>query len=62
MSRELFLAILALDAYNRGYGAGIKMPAGPTYLGLAEILPDSEQCPSVTGGEAAGFYAIAYEL
>ncbi len=28
MNPDLFLAILAMDAYNRGYGAGIKnLPA-----------------------------------
>ena len=51
MNRELFLAILAMDSYNRGYGAGVNMPASATHIGLAEILPDSEQRPSVTGGQ-----------
>ncbi len=28
MNRDLFLAIFAMDAHNRGYGAGIKnLPA-----------------------------------
>ncbi|MBP6362632.1 MAG: hypothetical protein KA233_00420 [Novosphingobium sp.] len=62
MNREVFLSILAMDSYNRGYGVGVKMPVGATHIGLAEILPDSEQRPSITGGQTAGFYAIAYDM
>jgi hypothetical protein len=28
MSDDLFLAILAMDAYNRGYNAGVNMTGG----------------------------------
>jgi hypothetical protein len=28
MSDDLFLAILAMDAYNRGYNAGVTMTGG----------------------------------
>ena len=62
MNRDLFLAILSMDSYNRGYGAGINIPLGATHIGRAEILPDSEQRPEITGGEAASFYAIAYDM
>jgi hypothetical protein len=62
MNRDLFLAILAMDSYNRGYGAGVNLPTGATHIGRAEILPDSEQRPQITRGQAAGFYAIAYDM
>jgi hypothetical protein len=61
--KDLFLAILAMDSYNRGYDAGIKMPAG-TLLGSATIIKDSSILRE--NGERSdiptGFYAIAYEL
>lgn len=62
MNRDLFLAILAMDSYNRGYGAGVNLPTRVTHIGRAEILPDSEQRPQITRGQAAGFYAIAYDV
>lgn len=65
MDRDLFLAILAMDSYNRGYGQGIKdLPASGS-IGNATIQFDS----LVLGGigdnrddAAAGFYAIAYDV
>lgn len=58
VSTQLFSAILAMDAYNRGYGAklpGLSDSPG-TGLGNAIILTSE-------GGDAAravGFYGIAY--
>ena len=56
MEESLFLAILAMDSYNRGYSPGIKLDS--SVLGSATIidvaLPD--------GAEASGFYASAYLL
>jgi hypothetical protein len=43
MNRDLFLAILSMDSYNRGYGQGLKnMPTvlGSTKIGNATILSD----------------------
>ena len=37
ISNELFLAILAMDSYNRGYNAGI----GPVGVGNPLIQPPS---------------------
>jgi len=57
MSNELFHAILAMDAYNRGYGAkltGLSDAVG-TKLGNATVIGSSTDL-------ADGFYAIAYEL
>jgi hypothetical protein len=72
MNRDLFLAILSLDSYNRGYGVIIQGLAVPEFnpdgskratarLGMADLSYDSVAllCPNA---EAAGFYAIAYEL
>ncbi|MBZ0164883.1 MAG: hypothetical protein K8H74_19500 [Notoacmeibacter sp.] len=72
ISKDLFLAILSMDAYNRGYGAGIEDPAETggglgvsdethTYrIGNATILMDANDSEGVA--QAAGFYAVAYEL
>lgn len=59
-SKDLFLAILSLDSYNRGYGVNINGLDARGLIGNATIreAEDGEQ----DGWEAAGFYAIAYEL
>jgi hypothetical protein len=62
MNRDLFLAILSMDSYNRGYGASLNLPVGATHIGRAKILPDSEARLEITGREAVGFYAIAYDM
>jgi hypothetical protein len=65
--KDLFLAILAMDSYNRGYDAGLmdngeNDPDGlgdspGTAVGGATILDvDLPQ-----GAQAAGFYAVAYQ-
>jgi len=60
MNRDLFLAILAMDSYNRGYGAGISGLDESGALGNATIRQFSvgEQ----DGWQAAGFYALAYDM
>ncbi len=71
ISKDLFLAILALDSYNRGYGAGIADTTGQdpdglgdasgTKIGNASISARSSSDP--TGTEVSeGFYALAYTL
>lgn len=42
MDNDLFLAILAMDAYNRGYGVGIQGMSPTGSLGNAQIKFDSE--------------------
>jgi len=58
MNRSLFLAILAMDSYNRGYGVGVEGLDEEGQIGNATIIPT----PSQAGWEAASFYAIAYDM
>jgi hypothetical protein len=70
MNRDLFLAILSMDSYNRGYGQGISGLAAPELnsdgtprtiikIGNATLNGDSIR---LLGPDAqlSGFYAIAY--
>jgi len=52
---DLFLAILALDAYNRGYKRGMVLPAS-SQIGDAAIALQADDLES----QAASFYAVAY--
>ncbi|KEO89085.1 hypothetical protein EH31_13685 [Erythrobacter longus] len=63
MNSDVFLSLLALDAYNRGYGSGLNgldFEANVTKIGNATIKTDSEIEIGDTA-EDAGFYAIAYD-
>lgn len=69
MNREVFLSLLALDAYNRGYGQAVVTTDGDTNsgvdeldrrIGTARVSAQSDVDPD-TDGVNAGFYAIAYE-
>ena len=54
---DLFLAILAMDSYNRGYNAALDLGTS-TQIGTASII-------SSYGGDAAGaaaFYGVEYQL
>ncbi len=64
MNRDLFLAILSMDSYNRGYGEGISnLPVvlNSTKIGNAKIVRQSDVLPG-SDGVASGFYAIAYDM
>ncbi len=66
-SSELMYAILAMDAYNRGYSPGIVLTG--SQIGTATITTDSTRefrdpgadPEAPTPDQAAGFYAVAYE-
>jgi hypothetical protein len=65
MNRDLFLAILSMDSYNRGYGVGVKGLAASGRLGNAVIVNDSLALggtPNSRVDAGVGFYAIAYNL
>ncbi|GJL61950.1 MAG: hypothetical protein NPIRA04_06040 [Nitrospirales bacterium] len=66
ISRDLFLAILSMDSYNRGYKAGINDggPNDPDGLGrLGSQIGNATviQQDISPEAQAAGFYAVAYE-
>ncbi|MEZ5815416.1 MAG: hypothetical protein R3E13_11965 [Alphaproteobacteria bacterium] len=57
---ELMNAILAMDAYNRGYDASIELPSaidGSVSIGKATII----DAKGDTAAQAIGFYALAYD-
>lgn len=69
-SKDLFLAILSMDAYNRGYNSGLSdganvidgqdidgLGGAGSIIGNARVL--DFDLPA--GAEAAGFYAVAYD-
>ena len=66
MNRDVFLSILAMDSYQRGYAVGIngvdKDSNGDpvTRIGTANILQDSTQYAVTANGDTVGFYAAAY--
>lgn len=53
MSPDLFMAILAMDSYNRGYNAGINLSPSATHIGSARI-------DSSLADTNASFFAQAY--
>ncbi|MEQ1710634.1 MAG: hypothetical protein ABL908_04445 [Hyphomicrobium sp.] len=57
ISRDLFLSILALDSYNRGYNSGIHtlVEAPGSQIGAATLKKASGE-----SGKDVGFYATAY--
>ena len=63
MNRDVFLSILAMDAYQRGYSSGINGISG-VKIGNATIKHDTSEL--VEGGTRldipAGFYALSYTL
>ena len=60
MDRDLFLSILSMDSYNRGYGVGIKNLDETGQLGRATLLAATTQ--QKEGWVNAGFYALAYDV
>ena len=61
MNRDLFLSILAMDSYNRGYGQRISVQLPDTgLLGTAQIGPLSIIRPD-SDEVRAGFFAASYD-
>jgi hypothetical protein len=62
--RDLLLAILAMDSYNRRYDKGIDGSntrlSDSGQLGIATIRPVTSETLAVW--KDAGFYAIAYDM
>jgi hypothetical protein len=61
---DVFAAILAMDAYHRGYAPGLNKINQSTQLGLATIKADSSILTDSLGNRLdinSGFYAVAYQ-
>jgi hypothetical protein len=59
MNNDVFLAILAMDSYNRGPGANINGLTGEPAIGTARFVTDSV-AKLGPGSQNSGFYATAY--
>ncbi|MGX0905410.1 hypothetical protein ACSSV8_004010 [Roseovarius sp. MBR-79] len=75
ISKDLFLSILAMDSYNRGYGAGVADEREGDTNGLGDSTgirvgsatvrsrADSGVSPEdYQAWQDAGFYALAYDI
>ena len=65
IDRDLFLAILSMDSYNRGYGVGIKNLPTTGSIGKETIGADSSIVKDAQGARLdipSGFYALAYDV
>lgn len=65
ISKDLFLSLLSMDAYNRGYGAGIdglsdNINTGIGSAKVSETIASTSIQNLAATAQAAGFYAIAY--
>jgi len=67
VNRELFLSILSMDSYNRGYGQGLLLNPSDSITGqneagrrLGKAVVANFDIPD--GSVAASFYAIAYDV
>ena len=63
ISKDLFLSILSMDAYNRGYNPGISnLSDGPgAQIGTATVFSASSSDPA-SPEFATSFYALAYTI
>ena len=69
MNRDVFMSLVALDAYNRGYGQRVLLQNGGNLNGQNEtgrLIGNARvttQSTVLEGSDArgAGFYAIAYD-
>ncbi|MDN5850654.1 MAG: DUF2974 domain-containing protein, partial [Nitrococcus sp.] len=58
---DLLLSILSLDAYNRGYGAGIDLQ-DKTKIAEVTVGNTAEELLDLGVAEAAGFQAVVYDV
>ena len=59
MNRKVFLSIIAMDSYQRGYAPGINGVTG-SKIGTASILQDSSDRLGFSVTSATGFFAQSY--
>ena len=60
MNRDLFLSVLAMDSYNRGYGERVVLSGETSKLGLATLGDDGLDLLDPVEVISSGFYASAY--
>ena len=60
MKRDLFLAILSMDSYNRSYGVHIKGLRDNVNLSLGNATIYDNSKDGLPLSDLSGFYAIAY--
>ncbi len=60
-SKDLLLAILSMDSYNRGYNPGIEGLGESGFIGSARILSRPNEVDYQEWNDA-GFYAVSYTL
>jgi hypothetical protein len=58
ISNDLFMAVLAMDSYNRGYNAGIDVSG--SQLGSATLSGNADDAEGLA--RAASFFAQSYQL
>ena len=65
MSKDLYLAILSMDAYNRGYNPGIDGLGDAGHIGNATVLTRADigiSDPQYQAWQDASFYAVSYTM
>jgi hypothetical protein len=66
MTTDLYLALLAMDSYNRGYSPGVDLKGAgfsQTQIGNATIgLKSDDPAANLPGATAEGFFAQSYTL
>ncbi len=62
LDANLFKAILAMDAYNRGYNPGIVHEEGSDATGVSIGKATISSRKGDAAAQAAGFYGIAYDM
>ncbi|MGB5870285.1 MAG: hypothetical protein WBH04_08790 [Albidovulum sp.] len=65
VSKDLFLSILSMDAYNRGYVPGLDglsdATDGTVKIGTATVKYNLQDAGIDSAAQAASFYAVAYQ-
>jgi hypothetical protein len=66
ISKDLYLSILSMDAYSRGYHTGLDdlgdASDGSVHIGLADVSFNITDAGIFNAAEASSFYAIAYTM
>jgi hypothetical protein len=60
MKRDLFLAILSMDSYNRSYGTHLTDLKDDIGVAVGNATINAISTERLPGSAASGFYAIAY--